>query len=302
MIEKSELAPIVVFAFNRPKALLKTIEALKSNPEAASTNLYLFVDGPRIHKQNEKKNVERVKDICKNITGFKAVYTEYSNTNKGLGPSIIYGVSKVINKEGLVIVLEDDLIVSPNFLAFMNQGLNRYKSNPKIWSICGYTNKVTSPHNYTFDAYCCTRSSSWGWGTWKDRWNTVDWSFDNWIEWSSRRKEFNKWGGSDCFGMLNACRSGKNKSWAIRFCFHQFLHNTISIFPLKSLVTNDGFDGNGTNCKRYSRFKYELMDTKITAFKFPSDIKLNKALYRQAMRYHSISLRVWSRLMYLLKI
>lgn len=294
-------APIIVFGFNRPLQFKGAIDSLLSNPEAKWSDLYVFIDGPRAGNLNDETHVEEVFKEAKKISGFKNITIKKSSSNNGLANSIIFGVSEVIYKYGSVIVLEDDLIVQPNFLSFMNLGLSQFKESERVWSICGYSNKIQLSDKYQFDGYFCTRSSSWGWGTWCDRWESVIWSFDNWNEWRFMNREFNNWGGSDCFSMLKACKDGKNHSWAIRFCFNQFLQDKISLFPIKSLVINDGFDGNGTNCRRYSRFKYELMDASKNNFLLPSHTGIIPSIKKQAMRYNSIPLRIWSKLMYVLK-
>lgn len=292
--------PIIIFAFNRPDSLKATVEFLKINPEALESDLFIYVDGARDNKRGEKEKVLEVREFCKSIKGFKSITCNFSDSNKGLGPSIISGVSEVINKYGAAIIIEDDLLVQPNFLKFINKGLEEYRSYNEIWSICGYTNKIKVPSNYEYDAYFCPRSSSWGWATWADRWNSVDWTFGKWEEWSKMRKDFNKWGGSDCFSMLEGCRDGKNKSWAIRFCFNQFLQNKLSLFPVKSLVRNEGFDGYGTNCKKYSRFKFELINPDKQDFIMPDSHQVIPSLKKQVLWYNSIPLRIWSKLMYLL--
>jgi hypothetical protein len=247
------LAPIIIFAFNRPEAFRACINALSKCPEAKESQLFVFVDGAR--NSTEEQTISKVRDFVAKIEGFKSVTHAFSQQNRGLGPSIISGVTEVINHYEQAIVIEDDLIVQPNFLGFMNQGLQKYRNESKVFSICGYTNRISIPKDYPYDAYFCTRSSSWGWATWADRWNTVDWELKNWEELTHYKKPFNDWGGSDCFGMLKSWHDGKIKSWAIRFCFAQFLQDKLSLFPTKSLLKNDGFDGAGTNCHKYSRFK-----------------------------------------------
>ena len=292
------LAPIIVFAFNRPEALKNTIHSLLQNEEAKDSDLYVFVDGARPNKAGEVEKVQAVQDIVKKITGFKSIHYSFSEKNKGLGNSIIQGVTQVINQYGKAIVLEDDLVFAINFLSYMNQGLERYEKEEKVFSICGYSNKVKVPKGYEYDTYFCTRSSSWGWGTWADRWNSVDWELKDWDKYAEMGRAFNKWGGSDCWKMLNDWRHGKNKSWAIRFCFAQFLQDKVSLFPTISKVRNDGFDGEGTNCKKWSRFKYEFDSKGIKAFKFPISINLNKSLFKSAMKYNTISIRIYSKIMY----
>jgi GR25 family glycosyltransferase involved in LPS biosynthesis len=293
-------APIIVFAFNRLNSLKKTISSLLDNEEAKDSDLFVFVDGPRKSKIEEKKQVVAVQDYIKTISGFKSLTFYFSEENKGLGPSIIAGVSKIINQYNRAIILEDDLVLSKNFLAFINEGLQKYEVNNKVFSICGYSNRVTKPSDYEADSYFCTRSSSWGWATWADRWNSVDWELNDWENYTKYKNDFNKWGGSDCFKMLNDWKIGKNKSWAIRFCFSQFLQNKVSLFPIISKVANNGFDGNGTNCKKYSRFKFDYDNTEKKNFKYPSNTNINKKIYKSVMIYNSILIRLWSRIRYLI--
>lgn len=291
-------SPIIIFAFNRVDTLRNTVSSLLNNEEAKESELFVYVDGPRKQKPGEAEKVKTVQEFVKTINGFMNVTYSFSEENKGLGTSIIAGVTEVINRYGRAIVLEDDLVFSSNFLAFMNDGLNRYENEQKVFSICGYTNKVKVPKGYDHDAYFCTRSSSWGWGTWADRWNTVDWELKDWSRYKKMGRAFNRWGGSDCFRMLRSVKECGATSWAIRFGFFQFLQDKLSLFPIVSKVRNDGFDGAGTNCKKWSRFKYVFDDTGSKAFSMPSDISLNKKLYRSAMSYHTIMIRIWSRIMY----
>ena len=293
-------APIILFAFNRLDSLMNTIQSLLQNEEAENSDLYVFVDGARLGKPEEVEKVKAVQDYVKSIKGFKSLNYTFNDRNNGLGNSIIQGVSQVINLFGKAIVLEDDLIFAKNFLSYMNQGLNKYKEESKVFSICGYSNKVKVPKGYVYDTYFCTRSSSWGWGTWADRWNSVDWNLEEWVKYSKMKSDFNKWGGSDCFKMLSDWKYGRNQSWAIRFCFTQFLQKKLSLFPIESKVRNNGFDGDGTNCKKWSRFRYEFDKSDNKTFRFSDEIHLNKKLYKSAMSYNTILVRIYSRIMYLI--
>lgn len=293
------LAPLVVFAFNRIEPLKRCISSLLKNDEAENTDLFVFVDGPRINRVEDKVNIETVRQYVKEIRGFKSLSYRFSENNKGLGPSIIEGVSEVINRHGMAIVVEDDLVLTANFLSFMNAGLERYENEKEVFSVCGYTNKVRIPKDYTEDAYFCVRSSSWGWATWRDRWELVDWKLLEWDKHRLNKHKFCKWGGSDCWKMLNDWHAGRNQSWAIRFCYSQFLNDAVSLFPVISKVANEGFDGEGTNCKSWSRFKYELDNGYSKNFKFPSTLSLNLKICKDALSYHSLWRRIYSRIMYL---
>lgn len=301
------LAPIVIFAFNRPDVFKQLIESLKANAEFSESEVYVYIDGVRDNKAGEKEKVEVVREIALSLTSCKPglpkpenVHIQASEKNKGLAVSIIKGVSDVIEKYGKAIVFEDDLCLAPNCLKFMNEGLNKYENFKEIFSICGYTNRFKVPEGYEYDTYIASRSSSWGWATWKDRWDKVDWNLNDWESVRRNKKAFNKWGGSDCFHMLNSWHDGKTNSWAIRFCYAQFLNKSWSIFPIKSLIKNDGCDGNGTNMKRYSRFKFDFDESNKQSFRWcPSDV-FNKSIQKQILWYASIPMRIWSKIMYMI--
>lgn len=292
-------APIALFAFNRPDLLKRTLETLKACSEAGETPLHIFVDGAR--NEAEKAKVSEVVRVAGEAEGFASVEVTASPVNKGLGQSIIDGVSEVINRFGRAIVMEDDLSVMPNFLAFMNDGLERYASEAKVFSVCGYTLDIGRTEDYPFDTWFGRRSSSWGWATWKDRWDSVDWNPSEKAILETRRA-FNRWGGSDCSKMLLDWRHGANKSWAIRFCYAVFRQGKLSLFPVRSLVDPDaGFNGEGTNCKPYNRFRFVPDDGSRRVFRHPESIKEETTFVRRTLRYHSIPKRIWSRIMYKVK-
>ena len=274
-----------------------TVESLLKNSEAKNSELFVFVDGPRDHVPTDRDRVEAVREYAKTIQGFKQLTYTFAEKNKGLGTSVITGVTQVISQYGRAIVVEDDLYCGKNFLAYMNQGLERYADNKEVFSVCGYTNKVTRPEGYNFDAYACVRSSSWGWGTWSDRWESVDWTLEDWAACEARAKEFNRWGGSDCFGMLRKWHEGKNQSWAIRFSYNQFVQGKVAIFPMVSKVINEGFDNQGTNCRGWNRFKFDFDRSESKGFAWPEDMDIHPSLLREALSYHTIRERLHSRIM-----
>jgi hypothetical protein len=65
------------------------------------------------------------------------------------------------------------------------------------------------------------RPFSYGWGTWIDRWEKIDWSFDYLNAFLNNPEQisaFNR-GGEDFTTMLISQIENKIDSWAIRFCF-----------------------------------------------------------------------------------
>ena len=293
-----ETTPVVLFAFNRPDALRRSLAALAAADLAAETDLYIRLDGPRDEADAEK--VAAVREIALGAQEFRHVDVFSSDHNLGLGPSVIMGVNRILDFSETVIVLEDDLVVSRGFLVYMNEALRKYADDKRVFSVCGYTNRATLPADYPYDAFFCPRSSSWGWATWRDRWQSVDWNPTP----ASLQKNalaFNRWGGSDCAKMLRDWMEGRNKSWAIRFCYSQFLQGKTALFPVRSLVDpSAGFEGDGTNCRRYNRFKFDFDPEGGVAFRFPEKVEEIPSVRRSVLKYHSLGRRLWSRLMYVI--
>lgn len=290
-------SPIIVFAFNRLDSLSSTIKSLKENPEAKESDLYVFVDGPRKHKPDEKYKVSKVQEYVRGISGFKTVNYTFSIENKGLATSIIEGVTQVIDRYGKVIVVEDDLVVSKSFLRFMNQMLQAFEKDDRIFQISGFSTKIT--HRIEGDIYLNGRAQSWTWGTWKDRWEQIDWEVEDFPELSSNRtlrKSFNSH-GSDLFGMMKRFKEGKISSWYIRFCYAMHKKGKYTVCPAKSLVRNDGFSSEGTHCNNYNRYKIIFNKEHVEDFIIPNDLKPSPVILKEAIKYWSIPYRIYGKIM-----
>jgi len=290
------LAPICLFVYNRPEETELTLNALKANYLAKESELFVFCDGPK--NLQDKEKVEKVRELIYELKGFKKVEIKEKEKNIGLANSIINGVTEIINKFGKIIVLEDDLVTSPNFLDFMNQALDFYKNFGQIHSISGYTLNLKSIRNLEYDNYFGRRASSWGWATWKDRWEKTDWEVKDFKEFRFNlleRLRFNR-GGSDMSRMLINKQKGNIDSWAIRWCYSQFQNSQLTIYPKCSKVQNIGFGTNSTHTKKGKRFITNLDRTNMQDFRFDHNIKLNKKIDREYRSLYSILSRLKNRI------
>ena len=202
--------------------------------------------------------------------------------------------------------MEDDIVTTPNFLDYMNQALKTYESNEKVMSVSGFGLEVLKPKDYIADVYLFGRSTSWGWATWKDRWDSVDWNISDWNQFRTDKKEiqrFKETGGSDMFSMLESCMDGGGM-WDIRFCYNMFKQNRYSVIPFLSKVENVGFNEQATHCKtvKYNRFKYILDTTEKRTFNMPDNLRLNQAIVKNRLKYQSLALRIYSKIRNLLNI
>lgn len=240
-------APLVVFVYNRLEETKKVIKNLVNAEMFNETDIYIFSDGGK--DVESKKKVEEVREYLKELYKYKNIKINYSEKNKGLAKSVIFGVTEIINKYGKVIVLEDDLLISKDFLYYMNHALDIYQDKKKIWSISGFSPKIVIPEGYKEDIYLTLRGCSWGWATWRDRWSEIDWDvkdFEELKKSQKRKKEFNI-SGNDMFKMLELQILGKINSWAIRWCYSQFKQNKYTIYPVKSKIKNIGFGEDATH-------------------------------------------------------
>lgn len=241
------LAPILLFVYNRPEHVKRTLAALEQNILAKESELFIYSDAAR--SPQDKASVAEVRKIIRTaLPFFKQVNIIERETNWGLARSIIDGVTTQINRYERVIVLEDDLIVAPYFLKFMNDALDTYQHEEKVGHIqaCDFTQDASLP-----DTFLIKWTGSWGWATWKRAWKYFNPDGKALLEELQRRKltytfDFNgKYGYTR---MLRRQIEGKNNSWAIRWNASLFLNDILSLNVGKSLVQNEGFDGSGTNC------------------------------------------------------
>lgn len=289
-------APILLFCYKRLECLQHTVAALKKCVLAPESDLYIFSDGPKTEKDIEQ--IEAVRSFIKGITGFKKVIIRESEKNKGLAASIIHGVTEMIDVFERVIVLEDDLVVSSNFLVYMNKGLEYYADNKKVYSISGYTIPMNAPEGYPFDVYFLQRASSWGWATWKNQWDGIDWSVGDFAKLSRDRqkiKQFNK-GGTDMYAMLQKQMNGEIDSWAIRWCYHQFKTQTYTVFPVLSKVRNEGFTSDATHTNVHNRYQTTLDSGDTLSFRFKDNAELDPIFLSQYQRFYSIYTRLVSKI------
>ena len=258
------LAPIAIFAYNRPSHLRQTIESLKKNKLAKASELFIFSDGPKNEKDRLK--VDKVREYIKRIIGFKKITVIATEKNRGLAKSIIKGVTKIVNRYGRIIVLEDDLILSPNFLTYMKNALELYKNEGKVMQISGYMYPIQSyglPDTFFFNQASC-------WGTWKRAWKELNTDPKNLLSKIYETKKeniFNYYGYYNYIDQLKKNIDGKLDTWAVKWYATIFLSNGFCLHPKVSLVNNIGLDGSGINSPISNSYTIPNLATKIVVKK-----------------------------------
>jgi putative methyltransferase (TIGR04325 family) len=242
-------APIALFVYNRPRHTLQTLKALAKNALAKDTILYVFADGAKTDATPQQlKKITETRDIIKKQAWAKELHVFEKDTNAGLANSIIAGVSQVLQKHDTIIVLEDDILVSPYFLQYMNDGLEMYQHEKKVASIHGYNYPIEN--NQLPETFFVKGADCWGWATWVDRWTVFEQDAKKLMHalvTNNLINEFDIDGTYPYAAMLQNQIDGKVDSWAIRWYASAFLQNMYTLYPKKSLIYNIGIDDSGTH-------------------------------------------------------
>lgn len=260
-----QLAPILLFVYNRKDHLIKTIEALKKNELASKSILFIFSDAPR--RKKDEAGVNEVRNYINTISGFKNIEIICRKINFGLAKSIIEGVSGIINIHGRVIVLEDDIVVSPSFLNFMNSSLEYYAKNEKVMHISSWSPPgLVSNGNRSY--FFSRMMNCWGWATWKESWTCFQKDANSLYKSFSYRDyyRFNLDNSTNLWAQVISNILGNINTWAIFWYASIYRESGLCLNPIKSYSYNIGLDMSGEHCGQ-SVDQGELNNDKISFLK-----------------------------------
>lgn len=269
-------APIALFVYNRPEHTRRTIKFLQQNLLANESRLFIFSDAAK--DSSQQVFVNEVRDIIKQVDGFKSVELIERETNLGLAESIIDGVSMLVSEYGKVIVFEDDLISSAYTLQYFNDALIRYHNEEKVMHIGAYMYPLKAenlPETFFYRA-----ATSWGWATWERAWKDFEPDINKLIARFDRRKrlEFSIEGTMNFWKQIIEFKRGRNNSWAIRWYASIFLKGGLTLNPSKSLINNIGHDGSGIHSGLNDIYHVIINPLPVTSF--PEKIEENLETYQ----------------------
>lgn len=284
----SQFAPIVLFTYNRLEHTKKTIESLQKNDLAKESLLFIYSDAAK--RDSEEEQVGEVRKYLNTIKGFHKVTVIKRKSNYGLARNIISGITEIVNTYGKVIVLEDDLFLSPHFLTYMNKSLSKYEKDEKVMHISAFMFPIEIMNKD--DALFLPLINSWGWGTWRRSWKKM---LDTKEKISKAKtmidiEKFNFYGAYDFFSLLTGYEKELYDSWAIVWYLTVFSQNGLALFPRETLVENSGFDESGTNTGS-SPFLSGYMNTDFQVQKYPKSIIFEKSktnIHKKIQRFYEV--------------
>ena len=290
-MEMKQLAPVILFTYNRPWHTQQVLDSLQLNTLSEETELFIFSDGAK--DIEDEKLVNDTREILRQPRSFKKVTIIERPVNWGLAANIIDGVSTIIDTYGKVIVLEDDLVTAPSFLSFMNNALTMYEDVEEVAHI----------HSFSYsgldlpDTFLIKWVGSTGWATWSDSWKLFNPNGTKLLAEIKRKKlsktfDFN--GKYPYTRMLRRQVRGKNNSWAIRWNASLFLNNKLSLNTGKSLIHNIGFDGSGENSGSQDFYNMGLFDGDLDII-VPDVIEENKEARKQFEEFYQRTNSFWAK-------
>ncbi len=258
----------LLFTYNRSGHTKAVLDALSEN-SMRPEKLFVFQDGLRDGMDDsEWKKVNRLIhaiDWCER----EIVVSKH---NKGLAKSIVSGINYVLLEYDAVIILEDDCVPTSGFMRFMQQCFEKYEKEETVYSVSGYAWPIPV-ESQEYDAYFCGRISSWGWGTWKDRWVKFERNYDLLNDIRSNEeasKRLSQWGGRDTLPILLGNINGNIDSWAVFWSLKIITNNGLCINPYRSLIANIGCDGSGEHCGTSDMAKTQMQEKEIEIYRLPT--------------------------------
>jgi len=225
--------PIVVIAFNRSRSLNRLLDSLK-DAHYPNDKVTLIIS---IDKAENNHDVLQLAEKYAWKFGQKKVV--YQSENLGLRKHVMKCAS--YSKEyGNVILLEDDLYVSPLFYDYACQSLEFSRDKGYIGGISLYNHQFNvnakvnfSPMEDGYDNWYFQFASSWGQAWTKEQWN----AFSNWY---STKKEL-----TQTPTVPQNITRWSDKSWLKYFIHYLVEVDKYFIYPKISLSTN--FSDSGTH-------------------------------------------------------
>ena len=240
--------PILFLIFNRPDTTKKVFESIRLQKPS---KLYIAADGPREGKDDEDNLCNQTRQIALNIDWPCEVKTLFREKNLGCKIAVSSAIDWFFENEEQGIILEDDCLPNNSFFTFCEVLLNKYKNDLRVMHISGCVLNYNFTKEYLFSYYFTKIPSIWGWATWRRAWKLYDvnmQSYDNFRKQNllddtigdKRVKNFHT-------KIFKHVFDENKDTWDYQWNYTILSNYGLSILPIKSMVTNIGFDVNALN-------------------------------------------------------
>lgn len=250
MVEITKYAPVGITTLNRYVHFKRCIESLLMCTHVDKTELYIALDYPLNNFQWE--GYRKILQYVETIKGFKNVHIIKRDENWGALNNTL-DLSKIIfASHDTIIKTDDDNEFSPNFLDYMNKGLEKYEKIDKVSYICGYSSIRQIPDSYMHNYYYLKHFDAWGFATWRKKYIYTVWDYNqlqNFISDEKNVSELKELVLSHYYTIREKIENKEMWYGDGVVSLQNIMNDTYCVHPAKALVRNHGFDGLGTHCR-----------------------------------------------------
>lgn len=285
----NNFAPLLVTVLCRHEHFKRCIESLSVCIHADKTDLYIALDFPS--SDTHWDGYKKIEKYILEIQGFRTVNIIKRNINYGVKKNFFDAVSKIFETYDRMIISEDDNIFAPNFLDYINKGLNKFEYDPHVNAVCGYSFPIEIPNEYKKNYYFSKGFSAWGFGIWKTKFESLDWSIANLKQFLYNPLNVLKLNDIQydlLIGLMHIVKSD-NMTGDRMFCYNNLIRGTYNVFPAVSKVRNCGHDGSGAHSGLMAPdniFMTQVIDVSQT-FDYDSNVEMKNTSIYNALRDHN---------------
>ncbi|MFA5370488.1 MAG: hypothetical protein WC053_01400 [Sideroxydans sp.] len=289
---RNDLAPIGMSTYGRLQHVQQTIAALQKNELAKESELFIFSDAP---KAGDEEKVEAVRRFLRTVDGFKVVHLFEREKNDRVANNR-GGMRMLLEKYGRMIFLEEDIVTAPSFLSFMNEALDKYKNDPQIFAVNGYTPPINIPADYQSPVILLPRFAAWGFGMWKKKFDEIIMEItpEMYRELRSDKSRAQQYcqGGEDIITQLWLQAHGFIEALDVRIDYTMFVRGRqYVVCPTKSLAHTTGCDGSGEHWVQATGKHGVEMDVASRSVVIEHGIRPDVRVIKQLSRFYALTLK-----------
>ena len=240
---------VLLICFNRPDHVQRVLSVIR---EQTPNRLFIFQDGTREGNATDQEKCAAVREIVQELVDWNCeLHTFYADRNYGCGAGPMTAIDWFFSQVEEGIVMEDDCLPHPDFFGYCEELLARYRHDEKVRFINAtlYDNRWHCEASYDFSHYMVTGA----WAGWKRTWKGFDLDLQGLdarafrkhvLKLTGNRGEANWW-----FAIVKEIQQDKRKKsyWDFQMQIHLFRESALTIHPKVNLISNIGFDGEGTH-------------------------------------------------------
>lgn len=246
-------SPVLLIAFRRPDLTVHVLDAIRAS---RPSRLYAAIDGPRAGVPGEADLVSATREAIEAAADWDVeLHLRIRPENLGCRRGVADAIDWFFSNEPEGIILEDDCVPHPDFFAYCDELLERYRQDPRVFAICGDNSSaigLSGPWSYGFIRY----SNVWGWASWRRAWTHFD---DSMALWQTIRHD------EDALALVfpdprerdgmrrlldTLVDTGRPDTWDYRWSAACVLNGGLCAIPRHSLVENVGFRPDATHTRR----------------------------------------------------